>query len=342
MQKKLTETQLLPDEQGRIIEAGWATGPVFDYQSRNIRNERMKIREWDSYILISSGGDYALTMHLADNRAMGQASACFYDIKNKTKYDLYNPKPLHGSSITLPKSTVSGSSVYKDLFCAFMYLVNSSDRHLYCKYSGVFNASLEANLHLTFDPLFQSVSVLIPMNDDKTQFCGNQVIPCMPVNGSVTVNSQKFEFNSDTDFAVLDWGRGVWTKNSRRIHCVGNAVVDGKPFGFNIGYGFGNADAATENAFFYNGVCYKLDKVFIDYPSVDDNYKTCTVRSNDKRFEMQIEPIYYCENKRDFFVVHQNEKIMFGRMSGIAVTDDGTKLDVKDMICYFEQSTGKY
>lgn len=342
MQKKLTETQLLPDEQGRIIEAGWATDLVFDYQSRNIRNERMKIREWDSYILISSSGDYALTMHLADNRAMGQASVCFYDIKNKTKYDLYNPKPLHGSSITLPKTSVSGSSVYKGLFCAFMYLVNSSDRHLYCKYSGVFNTSLEANLHLTCESSSESVCVLLPMNNDATQFCCNQVIPCMPVSGSVTVNSQIFEFNPEVDFAVLDWGRGVWTENCRRIHCVGNTVVDGKPFGFNIGYGFGNTYAGTENAFFYNGVCHKLDKVFIDYPSVDDNYKTCTVRSNDGRFEMQIEPLYCCENNRDFAVVRQSEKVMFGRMSGIATADDGTKIEVKDMICYFEQSTGKY
>lgn len=342
MQNKLTEIQLLPDTQGRIIEDGWAPELIFDYQSRNIKLERMKIREWDSYILISSSGDYALTMHLADNRAFGQASAYFYDIKNRMKYECYNPVPLHGSSITLPKTSEKGSSVYNGLFCSFMYLVSESDRHLYCKYSNVLNASLEANLHLTYDSSLQSVSVLIPMNDDKTQFCCNQVIGCMPASGSVTVDSQCFEFNPERDFAVLDWGRGVWTKNCRRIHCVGNTVVNGKPFGFNIGYGLGNTDAATENAFFYDGVCHKLDKVFIDYPSADDCYKTCEVRSNDKRFEMQIEPLYCCENEHGLASVKQSEKIMFGRMSGFAVTDDGTKLEIEDMICYFEQSTGKY
>ena len=342
MQNKLTEFQILPNEQGRIVEPGWAAKLVFDYCPRNIVQERMKIREWDSYILISSSGDYALTMHIADNRALGQVSACFYDIKNKAKYECYNPKPLHGGSITLSKTSESGSSVYKGLFCEFMCLVNSSDRHLYCNYSKVFNASIEANVHVNRDSSSESVSVLIPMNDDKTQFCCNQVIACMPVSGSVTVNSQNFEFDSGADFAVLDWGRGVWTKNCRRIHCVGNALVNGKPFGFNIGYGFGNTDAATENAFFYDGVCHKLDKIFIDYPCADDNYKMCTVRSNDKRFEMKIEPLYYCENEHDFTVVRQSEKIMFGRMSGTAVTEDGAKIEVKDMICYFEQSTGKY
>ena len=86
MQNKLNDFQILPDEQGKIVESGWATKLLFNYQPRNIKLERMKIKEWDSYILISSSGEYAFTMHLSDKRAQGQVSACFYDIKNGRKY----------------------------------------------------------------------------------------------------------------------------------------------------------------------------------------------------------------------------------------------------------------
>ncbi len=341
MQNKLTELQLLPDSTGKIVEPGWATKLLFDYRPENIRLERMKIREWDSYILISSSGDYALTMYLADKRAQGQVSACFYDIKNRVRYDFFNPKFLHGGKISLSRTSESGSSVVKGLFCDFMYLVNKGDRHLYCKYSDVFDADIEVNIHAAYDSSAESLSVLMPMDKSESMFFCNQSVTCIPINGSVIVNSEKYLFDSSRDFAMFDWGRGVWTGNYRRVFCTGSTLIDGKPFGFNIGYGFGNTDSATENAFFYNGVCHKLDKIFIDYP-MQDNGKPYTVKSNDKRFEMQIEPVYRCENEHDLAVVRQSEKIMFGRMSGTAVTDDGEKIKVENLICYFEQSTGKY
>lgn len=341
MQNKLSDFQMLPDEQGTIVEPGWGTKLLFDYQPRNIKLERMKIKEWDSYILISSSGDYAFTMHLADKRAMGQTSACFYDIKNGLKYDCFNPKFLHGGKITLSPTSESGSSVVKGLFCDFMYLVNSDDRHLYCKYSKVFDADIEANLHVAYDSQAESLAVLLPMNDDDTQFYCNQSVTCMPASGYVLLDRIKYEFDPEKDFAVLDFGRGVWSDKCRRVFCTGSSIVNGKPFGFNIGYGLGKTDAASENAFFYDGKCHKLDKVYINYPFLGSE-KICTVKSNDKRFEMQIEPLYCCEKEHDLSVTGQHEKIMFGRMSGIAVTDDGEKLEINDLICCFEQSTGKY
>lgn len=341
MQNKLTEFQVVPDVQGRIIEPGWATELLFGYEPHNIKLERMKMKEWDSYILFSSSGDYAFTMHLADKRAQGQVSACFYDIKNQRKYECFNPKFLHGGKISLSRSSETGSSVVKGIFCDFMYLVNHDDRHLYCKYSQVFEANVEANLHVSYDTSAESLAVLIPMNDDNTQFYCNQSVTCMPASGYVTLDNIKFEFDPEKDYAMLDWGRGVWSDKCRRVFCTGSSKVNGKPFGFNIGYGLGKTDTATENAFFYDGKCHKLDKVFINYPFLG-NEKICTVKSNDKRFEMQIEPIYCCENEHDLSVFRQHEKIMFGRMSGTAVTDEGEKIEIKDLICYFEQSTGKY
>ena len=36
--------------------------------------------------------------------------------------------------------------------------------------------------------------------------------------------------------------------------------MDGAPFGWNLGYGFGDTSAATENALIYNGRLHKLDE----------------------------------------------------------------------------------
>ena len=44
-------------------------------------------------------------------------------------------------------------------------------------------------------------------------------------------------------FGVLDWGRGVWTYHNVWYWGSASGLVDGVPFGFNIGYGFGDTSA---------------------------------------------------------------------------------------------------
>ncbi len=45
-----------------------------------------------------------------------------------------------------------------------------------------------------------------------------------------------------------------------------SGLVDGVPFGWNIGYGFGDTSAATENMLFYNGKAHKLHSVQFHIP----------------------------------------------------------------------------
>lgn len=341
MQKKLDASFKLPDTDGRVIKSGWTTGNGIEYEPRNIKLERMKMKEWDSYILVSGSGEYAFSMCLSDKRSVGQASACFYDIKNGMKYDCYNPKLLPGAKICLSHSGESGSAVVKDAFCDFMYLVNPGDRHLYCKYSHVFGADVEANVHLGFDNEAESLSVVTVFDDESTQFCYNRKFTCMPANGSVNVNDETFVFSPEKDFAVFDMGRGVWAGKTKRCWCAGSTVIDGKTFGFNIGYGFGKTSEVSENAVFYDGVCHKLDKIFIDIPS-DNLSDVWHIRSNDKRFEMSIIPLYNTENKNNFGFVDQCEKLMFGKISGTVILDDGTELEINDMVCFCERSQNKY
>ena len=65
---------------------------------------------------------------------------------------------------------------------------------------------------------------------------------------------------------MLDWGRGVWTCRGTWYWGSASGMVDGVPFGFNIGYGFGDTSAATENALFYGGKLHKLSQVTFHIP----------------------------------------------------------------------------
>ena len=163
----------------------------------------------------------------------------------------------------------------------------------------------------------------------------------MRAEGSVTFDGTTYWFSPETDYGTLDWGRGVWTYDNRWYWGSGNKRIDGKPFGFNIGYGFGDTSAATENILFYDGKAHKLEDVTFHIP--EDNYlKPWTFTSSDGRFEMDFQPVLDRSARTSALVIETDQHQVFGRMNGRAVLDDGTNIEVKDMMCFAEYVHNRY
>ena len=109
--------------------------------------------------------------------------------------------------------------------------------------------------------------IATPFDKDK-HFYYNQKINCMRAEGAVTYgyHNRTYTFDLADSFAVLDWGRGVWTYKNTWYWGSASGLVDGEKFGFNIGYGFGNTSAASENMLFYKGRAHKLSQVTFHIP----------------------------------------------------------------------------
>lgn len=181
-----------------------------------------------------------------------------------------------------------------------------------------------------------------PWKEDKLAFYYNEKINCMRASGSATFDGREYKFNPETDFGTLDWGRGVWTYDNTWYWGSGNGIVNGKPFGFNVGYGFGDTTAATENIIYYDGVGHKFDDLVYEFDS-NDHLKPWKIVSSDGRFDMDFIPILdrtsYMELDvpLDFKKLISDEHQVFGKMSGTAILDDGTKLEIKDLVCFHEE-----
>ncbi len=163
----------------------------------------------------------------------------------------------------------------------------------------------------------------------------------MKAEGSFTLGDKECVFKPEDSLATLDWGRGVWTYDNTWYWGSGNGTVDGKPFGFNLGYGFSDRTSASENILFYDGVGHKLDDVTFHIPA-DDYTKPWTISSSDGRFEMDFIPIIDRSANMDFKLILSDQHQVFGRMSGKAVLDDGTVLEVKDLLCFAEKVHNRY
>ena len=64
--------------------------------------------------------------------------------------------------------------------------------------------------------------------------------------------------------------------------------------------------------------------------------------SSDNRFEMDFIPVLDRAACLDYKVIVSDQHQVFGRMSGKAVLDDGTVVEVKDMMCFAEKVHNRY
>lgn len=176
-------------------------------------------------------------------------------------------------------------------------------------------------------------------------FYYNQKINCMRAKGKVELCGETYTFEPDSSFGVLDWGRGVWTYHNTWYWGSASGLVDGVDFGFNIGYGFGDTSAATENMLFYAGKAHKLSKVKFCIPmknGKEDYLKPWKFTSDDGRFEMDFAPIIDRASNTDFKVLKSDQHQVFGKFNGTATLDDGTVLQVRDLLGFAEKVENKW
>jgi hypothetical protein len=345
-QHEITKVQKLLDEKGNIIEAGYAKKLLWEYNRENITASKALIKEWDYYYV--GNEKYALCVTIADMGYIGALSATVMDFESCSEITKSSVTLFSMGKMKLPRTTISGESKYKNGKVWMSFSNNGKTRILTGEYPsfGKNGETLSFNVTLTDFPE-ESMVIATPF-DKNGRFYFNQKINCMSAEGAFSIGDKKYEFNRENGaLGTLDWGRGVWTyDNTWYWGSLQTVLDDGKKFGWNIGYGFGNNDKATENMLFYDGKSYKLDEITFNIPKrtdgVDDFMSPWTFTSNDNRFYMDFTPVIdrYEPFDLKFFAMIPHQ--VFGRFNGKAVLDDGTEIIIKDRLGFAEKVHNKW
>lgn len=345
-QHEITSEQPLLNDKGNISEPGFAKKLFWKYSRKDVKANALRIKEWDYYYIGTQ--DYGLCLTVSDVGYVSSLSVSLLGF-GKEPFQMNDSElgilPL--GKVNMPESSVSGNVSTKAGTFDVTFNNDGKMRHLFGQYDNYCNSGKT----LTFDVVltdFPEESMVIATPFDKNRhFYYNQKINCMKANGYVDFDNIHWEFNEDNKaLATLDWGRGVWTYDNTWYWGSGQMVLDdGNIFGFNVGYGFGNTSAASENMLFFNGKAHKLDQVTFNIPYRNGEYfytEPWTFTSNDGRFEMQFKPVIDRVAPIDLKIMCMIPHQVFGLMSGKAILDDGTVIEIKDKMVFAERVHNKW
>lgn len=345
MQHEITSPLALLESDGSLTEPGWARSLLWDYRRAAVKASPLRIKEWDYYCV--SNGRIALALTVADNGYMGLGSASLLSLAGDQPWEITKSPmtvlPLGRTG--LPESSARGVTSLTGRGFRLLFRAEKDQRLLAFHMENFRGGeTLWGEIRLTEAPK-DSIVIATPFEKPR-HFYYNQKINCMRAAGTVRIGGQTYTFDPADSFGVLDWGRGVWTYHNTWYWGSASGQVDGVPFGWNIGYGFGDTSAATENVLFYDGKIHKLGEVKFEIPMDEDGFedfmKPWVFTSDDNRFYMNFTPVLDRSAFMSAGVVLSDQHQVFGHFTGRITLDDGTVLPVRDFFGFAEKVENKW
>ena len=341
MQKEITEPSKLLDENGHLIQKGWAKHLILTYNRENIAAGALRIKEWDYYAILNP--KFGVTFTVADLGFGGLIAAVWLDFEKQT-FIQSDVMPLFTRGrFNMPPSSQEGDISLSEKGVSVEFEKKPETRLLtfhFPEFEG--DQDLKVELTLKQDPEMDTMVIATPWKEAPTRFYYNQKINCMPAQGTVKLGDKEYTFSENDSMGVLDWGRGVWTRKNRWYWgSLSGRLDDGTPFGWNIGHGFSDRSYASENMLFYDGTAHKLDRLKWNFDE-NDYMKPWTFEDDEGRFAMEMTPLVDRNSKVNLLLIKSVQHQVFGLFTGHFVLDDGTKIEIKDKLGFAEDVYNKW
>ena len=341
MQRKLNPGKLL-DNNGNLSEAGFATSLIKEYNRKDIKASKWRIKEWDYYYIGNS--KYGVALTIADNSYMSLCSLSYLNFEKPHDITRSVMKWFTFGKLNLPSSSKEGDVFFKNKTVEMSFKHEKGKRHITCFWKQFTKGKKDVRLDLYLEETNKdSIVVATPFNKNA-HFYYNQKINLLKCNGYVKVGDEILDFNDNT-FGVLDWGRGVWTYKNTWYWSSMSGSFEGKRLGFNLGYGFGNTSTHSENIFFYDDKSWKLEDVHFDIPfkkNGDDSYmEPWKFRSQSGDINLTFTPILNRHANMNVGIIKSLQNQVFGKFSGYIIVD-GKEYFFTDMLGFAEKVTNKW
>ena len=344
MQTELTQPGPLLQADGKLAQIGWARQPILDCNLESARFytltplQRFRIKRWDYYAVFTPKRFFSAT--IAD---LGYAGNLFVYTMDFETGDLHEEGIVvpFGKGVTLPRNSTEGNSHFEDARLKLDFSLHPNHRHLSVSWPSFHNGrGIQAKIDLQIPAGYESMNIVIPIGHRR--FYYNRKINCLPVSGNVKYGDMTETLDTATCLGSLDWGRGVWEYQSFWNWASASGFLpDGRTIGLNLGNGFGDLSKAGENAVILNNRIHKLEQVKFDYVS-GDYMKPWKFTDTENRLNLTFTPFKDRLAETNLVIITSKVHQMFGRYNGFAITDEGEKIEIKNLIGFAEEHHAKW
>ncbi len=334
MQKELNSKIELLNSKGELNFKGYAKKMNFIYNRDKVKYFPLKLKEWNFYQFISS--KYVIQLTIGHVSYMCSVTATLINLENGDKKEVNVMKPFFIPKLELdPENNSFSEFKEKDFYMSFE--VKDDKRILYFKGKNKKYQNVEIKLDVDNDPNNEKMVIATPFNK-STQFYLNYKENYYKANGYARFDDLVVDFTNST--GLVDWGRGVWPYKHEWFWGNLTSNINGVPFGFNIGWGFGNLENATENMFFYNKKAYKIGELKVSR-DVNDYMKSWILKDDEDSIYLEFTPLYdnYTENKYVVIDTHCNQ--VYGYFKGY-IKVDNQKIEFENLLAFIEHAVNKW
>jgi hypothetical protein len=344
MQTELTETGKLLNQDGSLAQVGWSRKPLLDCNLEDARFywlrplQHFRVKRWDYYAVFTPRRFFSAT--IADLGYAGNIFVYTLDFETGKLHEEGLVIPF-GSGVILPRNITAGDSSFSNSKVSLEFKLEGSQRLLSVSWPGFHEGrGIQAEITLEVAVTHQSMNIVIPIG--KRRFYYNHKANCLPATGWIKYGEDEEQLHPMSTVGSLDWGRGVWDYRSAwKWASASGFLPNGRMVGLNLGYGFGDNSAATENALVLDGVVHKLDQVEFTYDRTNF-MKPWHFQDNQGRLDLSLDPFAERVAQTNLGIIFSEVHQMFGRYSGFVIDDHGRRVEIDRLIGFAEDHLARW
>ena len=328
MEERFARRPLMTSK-GRLAEAGWGAGDVFEYNKEALSSASRR-REWEFYQV--SNPRFAFQVAYGHGPSAGRVSATLVDFETGEKVRSGKVRLFPGDELDLDFSGGEPHSLKyedKDLYLSIGF--DGQTRRVTVR-SDRFDADLAC--HEDGD----AVAVAAPY--DRRHFLYQYKKVFQDLSGHVHMHKLDYRLDGET-FMILSSARGVLPYQNARIWAAGACQTGEDVLALSLGEDFGPEGAPTENAVFVNGEMEKLNRVYFKFKP-EEPKRPWRISDSDKRLRLEFFPDFDNFDRFNYLAADVRRHQLYGKLFGSVILPGGREYKLEDVHFFIEHSDERW
>ncbi|MDF2486577.1 MAG: putative rane protein, partial [Herbinix sp.] len=223
MQHRITKPTKLLNRSGELIQKGYATSPILEYQRKDVAL-KSRLKEWDYYLI--NNGNHVVALTIGKSTSLVLVSVSLIDLVNLKETSKSTVIFVSEKKFSMPESSDTGDLNYHNANTHISFVHRNGKRELILHMNGFLNSEdLDVNIILAQEPK-DSMVIATPFYEGDKLFYYNRKIIGMSASGKARLGNRTFAFHPCNSFGLLDWGRGVWPYHTTWYWSAAQGMID--------------------------------------------------------------------------------------------------------------------